>query len=118
MRYNNYRRPNRYEQNNASPIMKRILEQFLTQFIICVMIIGFIVGGQWLKINQVEENVQRIKLAVAHSLSWDDIVENVKNTTMIIMDKGSKEAMENSNDQDEEFFEIKKMPTTEEIISK
>ena len=114
MRYNNYRRLNRYQQNDTPSIMKKLLEQIVTQFIICIILIGLIFGAQWLKINQVEESVQKVKLAVAHSLSWNDIVEGLKNTTMIIMDKGSNEPTENLDEQEEDIFEIKKMPIAEE----
>lgn len=88
MRYNNYpyRRRTGYKQEESSPIAQKLVEQFLTQLVICIIAIGIMYGAQWLKIGQVEESMYKIKLAIEYSPSWDEIIQNLKDIGYTFID--------------------------------
>lgn len=99
MRYNNYQRPvynqrrqSRYKIEEKPSLGKKIVEQLLTQFIICMLITGSIFALKLLGNSKFDENMEKLKVAITNTPSVHEISREVKDITTNIINNIGKES--------------------------
>lgn len=85
MRYNNYqnnaypkRNPLRYQEREKPSLGKRLIEAFLTQFTICVLVTGGVFGAQLLKLPNINQSVDKVKTIITYSPSLKEFAMEAK----------------------------------------
>lgn len=88
MKYNTYNNRRQVRSRTPEPpsIGERLVEQFLTQVVVCSLLIIIIVGVQLLGIKQFESGINKMKSAIVYSPSFNEIAENAKSTFAEIRD--------------------------------
>lgn len=94
MSYNNYqlntyprRSLPRYQEAEKPALGKRLIEAFLTQFAICALVTGVIFGAQFLKLPNINQNVEKVKTIITYSPSLKELTRQAKNGVSAIMHK-------------------------------
>lgn len=102
MKYNMYnnRRQARYGEPKTPPIGKKLMEQFLTQVVVCAVLIIAIISVQLLGFKQVETGLDKVKSAIVYSPSLDEITQNTKDIFLNIISSIKRE------DQDEAIIPV------------
>ncbi|HHX61854.1 MAG TPA: hypothetical protein GX707_14290 [Epulopiscium sp.] len=88
------RRPSKYEVQEQQPFRKKLMEAFLTQFIICAIIVSVIFGAQLLGLPKVNESVDKVKTIITYSPSLKEIAQGAKDGMVILTDKISPKSQE------------------------
>ncbi|NLI89867.1 MAG: hypothetical protein GX366_05615 [Epulopiscium sp.] len=99
MRYNNYQRPvynqrrqSRYMVEEKPSLRKRLIEQFFTQLIVCMLITGTIFALKLLGSSKFDENMEELKVAITNTPSVHDIGREVKKITSTVINNIGKES--------------------------
>lgn len=94
MKYNNYntnnyprRRPSRTNKIEKTGYTQKLLEEVLTQFLICSLVTITIFATQLLKIDGVDRSLTKLKSAITYSPSLKEVVEEIKEGSNTIIDK-------------------------------
>lgn len=89
MKHNGYssRRQQRYEIAQTPPVGKKLIEQFLTQVVVCALLIILIIGVQLLGFRQIDSRINRIKVAIAYSPSLDEMTQSAKDALALIINR-------------------------------
>lgn len=89
MKYQEYntRRQQRYQTSQTPSIGKKLIEQFLTQVVVCVLLVMVIIGAQLLGFKQIDSGMYRMKMAIVYSPSLDEMTQKAKNVMAIIMER-------------------------------
>ena len=93
MKYNTYyyTRQSRYKEPKVPSIGKKLIEQFLTQVVVCAIFIILIIGSQLLGIKQVNSSMDKIRSAITYSPSLDEIAQNTKDVFSVIISRVKRE---------------------------
>ena len=66
---------------------KRLIEEFMTQLIVCTLVSGVIFGAQLLKLPNMSRSLAKIKTIITYSPSLTEVVEEFKEGTSILVEK-------------------------------
>ncbi len=99
MRYNNdknnaypRRSPVRHQATKKAEFSKRLIEEFLTQFALCVLVIGIIFGAKLLKFTNINDPIAKVQAMITYSPSLKEITEEAKELVSILAERiGSNE---------------------------
>ena len=108
MKYNEYntRRQQRYQATQTPPIGKKLMEQFITQMVVCVLLVGAIVGAQFLGYKQIDPAINKIKMAIVYSPSLDEMAQKAKDTLAIMMERVNLKDENEDKDKEEETIPV------------
>lgn len=81
------RRQSRYEKEKTPALGQKLIEQVLTQFVICTFIIGTLLGAKFLGFKQFNGAMEKVKIAITYSPSLDEMAKEAKEVTSALVDR-------------------------------
>ncbi len=94
MRYNSYQTNNYPRRRTVRPkepekigYAKKLIEELLTQLIICTLVTLIIFASQLLKVGGVDKSISKLKSAITYTPSLKEIANEVKEGTNTIAEK-------------------------------
>lgn len=109
------RSPSRKPVPNQPAFGKRLIEEFLTQLTICILVTGVIFGAQVLRLPNISKSVDKVKTIITYSPSLKEIVQEAKEGTSALVEKiSSRDAK--VNDQEGNTQEIPIIIVDDEIF--
>ena len=85
------RSPVRAVEVDKPAMSKRLMEEFVTQLIICTLITGTVFGAQLLKVPKVDQSLSKVKTIITYSPSLKEIAKETKDGLMTLIGRMSSQ---------------------------